>query len=271
MSAFEFCDLGPNRRFIWFHVAEDPQSSEAYRERARVAPGRSERRITGRFDVPLEDIAARLNDMRRRALGGAAEDEAARRLPAAGPAGTARVIFADAERNGTTAGLIVALVLVIIFGVDVLAVNSWIRWPILAFLAVAAIPVVLRLRVLLTGEGKPAPADNCLALNGEGLTVTRRGRSTTWSWRELSPFRAHATGLIGRALQCGFLVATVPDDARLLRFWRLAGRLLFRRPALVIADKYLARPEVIAATLNEYRERALGGGTKTDSPHAPTT
>lgn len=268
LSAFEVCDLGPKRRFIWFHVPEDPQSSAPYRRRTRVAPGRSERRITDRFDAPLADIAAKLNDMQRRALGDAAEGETAPPLPAAGPAGTARVYFADAERNEATGGLVSLLMLVIIFGVvDLPAVTNWIHWPLLALLAVLAIPAVLGFAAI--SFGKPAPADNFLALDDDGLTIARSGRKTSWAWGEMSPFRAHGTGRVGRALQRGFIVAEAPDDARLSRLWRLVSRLLFRRPTLLITDKYLAPAKDIAATLNAYRDRALGGGDATGEVRAP--
>ncbi len=266
LSAFEVCDLGPERRFICFHVPEDPQSSKSYRRRTRVAPGRSERRITGHFDAPLADIAATLNDMRRRTLDDAAEGKAAPPLPAAGPEGTARVFFVDAERSGHIGTWNVLFYLFVVAVVTWPDIPNWIAWAIFAIFVVLFIRMIVGEYFPLTASRVPAPADNFLALDDDGLTVTRHGRTTTWSWRETSPFRARAAGPIGRALGCGVIVATVPDDSRLSRFWRLAGRLLFRRPALVIADTYLGRPEDIAATLNEYRDRALGGGTPTSEP-----
>lgn len=270
LSAFEACDLGPKRRFIWFNVPEDRLSSKSYSARTRVAPGRSERRIPGPFDTPLEDIAARLNDMRRHALGDAAEDEAIPNMSADGPAEIARVYFADVEWNHTTGSLNMILYLVIIGGLYLQDLPRWIIWVILAFLVVAAILIVVSMYFSFARFYKHAPADNFLALDGEGLSVTRHGRKTSWSWREVSAFRTHGTGPVGRALQRGFIiVAEAPDDARLSRLWRLVSRLLFRRPVLLITDKYLAPAKDIAATLNAYRDRALGGGDATGEVRAP--
>ena len=106
------------------------------------------------------------------------------------------------------------------------------------------------------------PRHNSLQLDEVGLTYKRAGQRGAWPWRDISAFTI-ARGWGGPCIE----FAVSGDDGR----WRTAP--LRRTKAGLtgtIPDIWDAPLEDIAATLNEYRERALGGGSATDGPPAST-
>lgn len=259
LSAFKLYGLGPGRRFIRFEAPEGDGGFKIISRRFQASPGRWEMRIRDQFDMPLEEIAARLNETRNRALGG--ETEAPE---TSGAAGTQTIYFIDIERANSIA-LYLPLVFFPLFLIWIL-IDIHSTWTVVALLLFLATVVV----IALLSPTAP-PAGNFLKLNDDGLTQARRGKEISWSWHEVSPFRISEEGLLRRGLagDSTIITAEVPDDARLSRLRRWTNRILFRRPVLFIPDIYLGRPDDIVAALNEYRERALGGGTTTAGPRAP--
>ena len=253
LSAFKLYSLGPGRRFIRFEAPQGDGGFKIASRRFQVAPGRVENRIIDQFDMPLEGIVARLNETRHRALGGKAE--------AAEPSGAAEtqtIYFIDIARANPFA-LYLRFVFFPLFIIWLLIdiPFAWTMVALLLFLATAGLIYLLFSAAPLAG--------NFLELDGEGLTRARRGKETSWSWHEVSPFRFREEGSI---LQGGHatITAEAPNDARLSPLRRRTNRILFHRPAIIIADIYLGRPDDIAATLNEYRKRALGGTTDPGGP-----
>lgn len=104
--------------------------------------------------------------------------------------------------------------------------------------------VVILLLSLLAAAGffrLALPTRNSLTLDGESLTYTRGGSTGIWPWRELPAFT------LERGLRGPRIKLSVP---------RGKGRLQ------LIEDVWDTPLEEIAAKLNEYRERASGGGRR---------
>lgn len=245
LSAFKLYSLGPGRRFIRFEAPEGDGGFKIASRRFQVAPGRMEKRIIDQFDMPLEEIVAGLNETRRRALGDKAEAP-----EPSGAAETQTIYFIDIARANPVAlyhRFVFLLLFLIWLFIDI--PSAWTMTALPLFLATGGL-------IYLLFPAAP-PAGNFLKLDGEGLTRARRGKETCWSWHEVSAFRIREEGSISLGGHT-VITAEVPNDARLSPLRRWTNRILFRRPAIIIADIYLGRPDDIAATLNEYRKRALG-------------
>jgi hypothetical protein len=104
------------------------------------------------------------------------------------------------------------------------------------------------------------PARNVLRLEPAGLTYMRQGRCYAWPWRDLSAFEQHR--LVGGPLigQRRAITFAAPGKDWTWRWLRWAYGLPTKPPVVVIQDIYDTPVDDIAATLNTYRERALGGG-----------
>lgn len=256
LSAFALYDLGPGRRFIRFEAPESEGQLMAVSRRFHVAPGRREIRIRDQFDAPLEEIAAGLNKTRQQALGG--ETGAPE---TSGTAGTPTVYFSDVEKTRSIGSYVPTILFYLAF-IWMVINRIFPIWfgpaALAAIIADAGIRYLVRYRLFPTAP----PAGNFLRLDNDSLIHARRGTETSWSWHEVSSFRIRGGGYMWRLLLGGFSIITAeaPDDARLSRLWRWTSRIFFGGPVLIIADIYLGRPEDIAATLNEYRARVLGGG-----------
>lgn len=99
------------------------------------------------------------------------------------------------------------------------------------------------------------PDRNFMALDDTGLTYMRLGLGQRWQWRDLPQFT----------------LTDRPHGVRIIEFrppwsggwrpwvvWIVSGSY---RPGMTrVTDEYDTPLDEIAATLNEYRERALGGG-----------
>lgn len=103
-----------------------------------------------------------------------------------------------------------------------------------------------------------------LALDEQGLTHAEgRFRIRRWRWNELSTFK------LERRWARREIVFTVPGEAGPITLYEASRRALPDGPLVRIQDIYDAPPEEIAASLNEFRERALGGGAAAGGPQAP--
>lgn len=98
--------------------------------------------------------------------------------------------------------------------------------------------------------GVTLPRYNTLQADGDKLIYKRFGRNNAWPWRDISAFT------IARGWRGPRIEFTIEGEDR--SWWtkdHAAGR---------IHDIYGTPLADIAATLNEYREQALEGGTVTD-------
>ncbi len=263
LSTFKLYGLGQGRRFIRFEAPEGDGGFKIASRRFQMAPGRLEKRITDQFDMPLEEIVAKLNETRRHALGGKAEVS-----EASGAAGTETIYFIDIERaNPFALYLSLLFVPLLLFSVLIDFPSGWTMVALLLLFLATAVAIALG---YLLSPATPT-AGNFLKLDDGGLTHARRGKETSWSWHEVSPFRISEVRLIRHGLTGGSTVITaeVPNDARLSRLRRWTNRILFRGPLLLIPDIYLGRPDDIVADLNAHRSRAMRGGNATNGPQAP--
>lgn len=106
---------------------------------------------------------------------------------------------------------------------------------------------------------------NFLHADEMGLTLADRGRSLRWRWDELAGFKVSPQKRVWVDLIGARLVIRVPDDGRVPLPWRIVCGILFRQPFMAIGDIYDTPLGDIAATLSEYRERALGAGRSSGS------
>lgn len=105
------------------------------------------------------------------------------------------------------------------------------------------------------------PADNALALDRNGLTLTRGGNRKLWSWSDLSAFQVEARKVLGLFGPRHVIVFGAPGGRDLRsRFLRLCYALTGHAPAMVIEDVYDTPLDDIAAALNRYRAEGAGGG-----------
>jgi hypothetical protein len=105
------------------------------------------------------------------------------------------------------------------------------------------------------------PRHNSLRLDQNGVTYQSAGHSGIWPWHDISPFTL-ARGWRGPSIR--FTVSK--DDDR----WRISPLRRTKAGSTgTIPDIWDTPLENIAATLNEYRDRALEGRAATARPKAP--
>jgi hypothetical protein len=155
--------------------------------------------------------------------------------------------------------LFVVLALGVTFMALVAGVQQFARWDLLGLIwlnAVVFAPMAIRC------VRHSAKAENFLRLDADGLEHGRRGKVSQWSWSELADFK------VRNMLNFRFLTGLphIPVTRAGETAW---PRLLYRwgREPTAILDDYDHAIEEIAATLNQYRERALAGGPATDGAH----
>ena len=145
-------------------------------------------------------------------------------------------------------------------------------WSIIALYA-----LIVALTVPLLGTGllfawREPPARNSLELDDKTLTIARWGRRRSWAWQELGPFDVEVKNsklhLLASVWSLGSPRVTVRTaDGKLFPHpWKWRHKIAFHGSPLVIEDIFDTPIEEIAATLNAYRERALGGGDATGGP-----
>jgi hypothetical protein len=123
--------------------------------------------------------------------------------------------------------------------------------------------VTVLLICLLTAAGffrLALPSRNSLQLNLDGLTYKSAGHGGTWFWRDVSAFEQHRLvggPLIGRRRAITF---AAPGKDWTWRWLRWAYGLPAKPPVVVIQEMYDTPVDEIAAALNAYRERVVGGG-----------
>lgn len=109
-----------------------------------------------------------------------------------------------------------------------------------------------------------------LRLDGEGITLARRGRTGRWLWSELSAVRLRSR-FHPAALAFGRCITfRIPVDGRSLPFQRLAG-LFFGAGVAVIGNDYFTESKAIAARLDQYRAMAAEGVRRRRSSGAVVT
>jgi hypothetical protein len=244
---------------------------------ALASSSRATIRLPDFFEVPVEEVAARIDEYRSAALGEsrAGEDPREPRRPVV-PAGDEAIVF---ERSTAiysrlriveyvSYALVVPLVGALAYLAYLDADGSWPDlWPAGAtFIGIALLMFVVS-TVLQRRLFKPDL--NNLRLDADGLAYLRAGKSLRWPWGDVSAFDlrlASSKRLLGRRR---FITFAAPGNDWTWHLVRYVYALPKHPPLFIIEDVYESPLDEIAATLNEYRERALGGEVATGGPQPP--
>jgi hypothetical protein len=234
-------------------------------------------RLPDFYEVPIEEVAARINEYRSAALGErrASEDAQQARKEAIAVPGQP-VIFARStvmyRRLRVVEYIIYALMVPLVGALAYLIYldedAEWHKlWPAgAAFFGFAVVMIVIS---SLLQKRAIQPEYNNLRLDEDSLVYMRAGKSLRWPWGELSDFKvrfASSKLLMGRRR---FITFAAPGTDWTWGLLRRVHGLPKDPPLVIIEDIYETSLEDIAATLNAYRERALGGGNAAGDPQAP--
>ena len=232
------------------------------------------------YETPIEDIVAGINDHRDRALGitrpvkDAAQISPLMKAAAAGQPIAFGISMAASCRRGLTNLVVAAFFLWLAFRIFPNDIPG--GWPwndpwstdmeaVLIFGAIVLALLVESVRDFWAN----LPNRNILRLDPSGLAYRRQGRRHAWPWKDVSVFEYHRLMDKTLPMRRRVVTFTAPGNDRTWRRLRRRCGLPKAPPAVVIEEIYDTPIEEIAATLNAYRERALGGGAATDGPLAP--
>ncbi len=174
-------------------------------------------------------------------------DQPAGRCGTADGAGASAIRFRpDPEAAALRAALWLGLVFAVLASVALAAL--WLDWAIAAGAVAATLAMLAAAAAALVAMPRPATGDG-LALDREGLTLTRSGRRDRWLWRDLGDFTIETrSGLAGRLFGDQVVICKAGTGPHGSRRRRIAG-------------SCLASPHEIAATVAAYRDHAAGRGT----------
>jgi hypothetical protein len=284
ISSFEVRDGGAKKssggRTIAFMAADDGKLFRGMGLSSLLlarpaSPGLQSFAMDDTYDAPIDRIADHLNASRDRAL---ADTPPSRiiEFPAAGTLGSdgQPINFQqDIQGLGRMGVVGWALAFGCLVWVPVIAVlgfpfevsggmEGWAQSPgqWLGRFLVMLVPIALIAEILFLMR-EIMPADNALALDEYGMTLTRGGRKKVWAWRDLSDFAVEARQVLGLFGRRGVVVFKAPGGRDLRsRFLRWCYRLTGHAPAFVLEDVYNTPIDDIAAVLNRYRAEGAGGG-----------
>ncbi len=170
--------------------------------------------------------------------------------------------------------------LAVLVGLSLAALHGWLLYFWVAYMPDisssiddrAAIPMVLAIlrpaamvlgiagSLLIAVEGYriAGPGKNYLLLDQSGLSYMRRGKSRHWPWSMLPGFKT-----VLRYRQIQFVLPEGEIEPK--RRGRWIHEVTPDGPVVAIQDIYDAPLDEIAAKLNEYRDRALGAASATNS------
>lgn len=177
---------------------------------------------------------------------------------------------AGAQLNAETRRRRVGTVLLgVVFGVLCFVVDSLL---LRIFFGLLSVFLVLPAGFLLWLEPKlklPVryPEDDPLELDQRGVAFHSLGRNHRLPWSEVSEFKLDRGRLNFRVSKA--LPSPPPYKGIVLYYWLFMKRFYSRGPLknrVVVSDIYDTPLDDIAATLNAYRERALGGANGPSSP-----
>lgn len=227
-------------------------------------------RLPDFYEVPIEEVAARINEYRAAALGEKRTGEETRQKRGhAAIAGGEPVVFerstvmyrrlriAEYVAYALMLPLVGALAYLIYLDED----KSWHDlWP--AGTAFFGFTIVMFVISTVLQKRMVRPEYNNLRLDESGLAYMRAGKSLRWPWGDLSAFKvefASSKLLMGRRR---FITFAAPGQDWTWHLSRYVYGLPKQPPLFIIDDVYETPIEDIAATLNASRERALGGGNQ---------
>ncbi len=219
------------------------------------------------YEPPIEDVVAGINGHRDSALGikRPPREEAQPSPPMQAVAAGQSITFSMSkaafryQRILAFAPLIVIAVALILFRMDGdLWSELWSTSEELAWLYLA-IPVLLLFTVFMTYRSL-RPESNSLRLDATGITYRRQGRRYAWPWKDVSVFEHRKLAGSNMAGRRQVITFSAPGRDWTWRWVRRLYGLPAAPPTVVIDGLYDTPVEEIAATLNAYRERALGGG-----------
>ena len=160
----------------------------------------------------------------------------------------------------------VLVVLCVFFALSVILFAVLVAWPLMTsttadfdwrdwYLALWTAPFWGLLAVLQFF--RTSPRHNLLHLDDDGLTYTRMGKSHRWRWFDIPGFRSKKRWLDLVAIE---FVSPVELDWTVRGPPWSASRVASGQTIVILPDVFEAPLGKIAAKLNEYRDRALGGG-----------
>lgn len=226
------------------------------------------------YEAPIEDVVAGINDHRDRVLGTARPAEkAAQPSPSMQAAASGQPVTFGMSKARSRQQYMVAILMFVAVGLwlaslgirgylqeDGLFGGPWSLETAADLFLVFAILLGLVAAVWALWAG--GRARNTLRLDPAGLTYIRQGRRLAWSWQDVSDFTHHrlvGATIFGRRRTITF---AAPGKDWMWRWVRRTYGLPKAPPAVVIEDVYDTPLDDIAATLNEYRKRALGAGNQ---------
>ncbi len=235
---------------------------------ALASSSRATIRLPDFYEAPIEEVAARINEYRAAALGvRRAGEETRQTWGHAAIADGEPVVFERStvmyRRLRIAEYAIYALMLPLVGALAYLIYldedKSWPElWP--AGTAFFGFTIVMFVISAVLQKRMVRPESNNLHLDTSGLAYTRAGKSLRWPWGDLSAFKvefASSKLLMGRRR---FITFAAPGQDWAWHLVRYVYGLPKHPPLVIIEDVYETPLDEIAATLNAYRERALGGG-----------
>ena len=137
------------------------------------------------------------------------------------------------------------------FGILLSEPDSGLLIIVLGIISISVVALILFLIFFFKQQLKPGPEFNFLQIDQSGLNYVRHGKSRFWAWNELSGFR-----MVSRFSRIEFALPFVDPKAVKSDPW--VHGVTPRGPYVVINDAYDASLDEIVATLNAYRQQAIG-------------
>lgn len=230
------------------------------------------------YETPIEDIVAGINDYRDRVLGTTQPaKKAAQPSPSMQAAASGRPVNFGLSKARSKQQRLVAILIFVAVGLWMTSLSIRGYLPddrpfsdLWSFKAAADLFLVFAILLgLVAGvwaQWAGGRTRNTLRLDPADLTYIRQGRRFVWSWQDVSDFTYHnlmTHTVFGRRRAITF---TAPGKDWTWRWVRWIYGLPKAPPAVVIEDVYDTPLDDIAATLNAYRERAIGGGSAKAEP-----
>lgn len=162
------------------------------------------------------------------------------------------------DRVGFSRWLAILALILIVFWIFMMSViqvrgNTPVTMLTGEFLMVLA--MVLTLLTALSQLNIALWSRNCeITLNDKGLIYTCGPKTFRWPWQDLSPFEVRTAKPFRSWYGMPHARIAPANEGAIMRFLRS-----WHEPRMIV-DAYDTSLEEITATLNEYRERALGNG-----------